>query len=303
MNEKGQVVLLLILVMTVALAIGLSIVQKSLVDVSTSSKVEQSSRAFSAAEAGIEKALQGSSEPVNFSDSGSSIKEITGTEELPCVPGQAGCIQTAGRQVALEYPPLAKEDAVQVWLASPKASLPNCAGFICYTQPTLDIYWGNSQQDKAALELTLVYFGKDPQDPVPAERNRDKYRSYKWYLDNLSVSRNNGFEKVNCQDRQIGTTIYTCNKRLDFAPVYQKDAANKLMLIRARLLYNNTSQPFAAQATGTCGAACSLPPQARSITSTGVSGETQRKVRLFQQYNVVPPYFDYAIFSAAAITK
>ncbi len=45
-NQKGQLILILILVMTVALSIGLSIVQKSLVDVSTSSKVEQSSRAF-----------------------------------------------------------------------------------------------------------------------------------------------------------------------------------------------------------------------------------------------------------------
>ena len=57
MNKKGQILLALILVMTVALAIGLSVIQKSLVDVSTSTKVEQSSMAFSAAEAGIERSL------------------------------------------------------------------------------------------------------------------------------------------------------------------------------------------------------------------------------------------------------
>src|SRR5204863_1532604 len=56
---RGQVLLILLLVMTVGLAIGLSIIQRSLSDVSTASKIEQSSRAFSAAEAGIERALKG----------------------------------------------------------------------------------------------------------------------------------------------------------------------------------------------------------------------------------------------------
>ena len=56
-EQKGQVILILILVMTVGLAIGLSIVQKSLVDISTASKIEQSSRAYSAAEAGVERAF------------------------------------------------------------------------------------------------------------------------------------------------------------------------------------------------------------------------------------------------------
>ena len=57
-NERGQIILVLVLVITVALAIGISVVQRSLSDISTSTKVEESSRAFSAAEAGIERALK-----------------------------------------------------------------------------------------------------------------------------------------------------------------------------------------------------------------------------------------------------
>src|SRR3989338_10792119 len=118
-NQKGQVLLLLILVMTVALAIGLSIVQKSLVDISTASKVEQSARAFSAAEAGIEKALNASgggsctgAACQSFTENKSAIKEIIDTGLLPAV-AVSGQLQDT-----LEYDsPLAKEDVAQVWLA------------------------------------------------------------------------------------------------------------------------------------------------------------------------------------------
>jgi len=301
MIERGQIILILILVMTVALAIGLSVVQKSLVDISTASKVEQSSRAFSAAEAGIEKALQSTTylnctDCQSFTDNSSAIKNITDQGSLPAVP------TAPNRQSALEFPPFAKEDVIQVWLADPTASLPNCTGGtsnVCYTQPTLDVYWGNSLQDKAALELTLVYYGTD-----------SKYRSRRWYLD--QINRPNGFCQItSCNGYPLGSNNYQCNLTLGNSAISCANGASinntalpsGMMLFRARLLYNITSQPLAVQAVGTCGKDCSLPSQAREIISTGVSGETQRRVKLFQQDSVVPPYFDYAIFSAGPINK
>jgi len=296
--QKGQIILVLILIMTVALAIGLSIVQKSLVNVSTASKVEQSSRAFSAAEAGIEKALKGDTTLQSFSGSSSSIKEITDTGLTPCVPGQAGCVQGVGiRQVVLEKEPLAKEDTAHVWLADLNSSSNPPTPF--YTQSSLDVYWGNSSIDKAALELTLVYY------------DGSLYKSRKWYLDDISATRNpaNGFDTVSCPGTyQFGTNTYQCKKTLgdgtgiNNGPL-PSGSPNILMLIRARLLYNTTRQLFAVQAVGTCGSECSLPPQARTIFSTGASGETQRRVKVYQENRVVPQFFDYAIFSAGEITK
>lgn len=302
-KQKGQVILGLILVMVVALGIGLSIVQKSLVDVSTSTKVEQSSRAFSAAEAGIEKALNGdSNKPLNFGDNTSSIKEITDSKLIPCVPGDSGpppCSQPDGnQQSALEYPPLAKEDVAHVWLANFDSTDNPPTEF--YKQNSLDVYWGNSSflTDNAALELTLVFYGTDPtDDPLTS-----KYRSRKWYLDNPSAKRaSNGFEGVStCSGYPIGSNgvTYQCKKKLDLP-------SGKLMLLRARLLYNTNSQPFAVQAPVPCSLAngCFIPPQARNLTSTGASGETQRSVKLFQIKKVVPSYFDYAIFSTLQISK
>lgn len=305
MRQKGQIILILIMVMTVALGIGLSIVQKSLVDISTASKVEQSSRAFSAAEAGIEKALKGDA-PCNqcqtFTDTNSTIKEITNTGLIPCVPGQLECAQHIGdQQAALEEPSHYKEDVFHVWLAdldsSTPSSPPNCgSGIQChYVQKTLDVYWGNSDTDKAALELTLVYF------------DGSAYKPRKWYLDNGSASRNpaNGFDIVSCPGTyQFGPNTYQCKKTLgDNSGVNNGLLSSGLILIRARLLYNEGKQPFAVQAVGFCGKDCSLPPQAREIVSTGISGETQRKVKIFQENKVVPPFFDYAIFSAGEINK
>lgn len=284
MNKKGQIILVLILVVTVALAIGLSVIQRSLVDVSTSTKVEQSSRAFSAAEAGVERALQVGSTTIAFPESDSKAA-VTDSKLIPCIPGLTGCAQLSGsQQTALEYPPLAKEETVQVWLADYTSSTnPPTAG---YTQSMLDVYWGNSESDKAAIELTLVYYGSI-------------YTSKKWYLDHQNAARDtpNNFDTVPC----TGTSLagFRCHQTLQFNA---QQAAGQI-LIRARLLYNTTSQPFAVGAVGICGQACSVPPQARVLESIGTSGETERKVRVFQLNKVVPPYFDYAIFSAGEISK
>lgn len=283
-NDKGQVLVLLIVIITVALATGLSIIQKSVSDIATASKIEQSSRAFSAAEAGIERALQGDSDP-NVSFPSNNSQAVVSDQGL-----QPPVAESGTQQEPLEYPPLAKEDVVQVWLADPAAPLPDCAGFTCYKQSGLDIYWGNSATDKAALVLTLVYY----------EGGQYK-ENKKWYLDNSqSAYVGNGFEKVNCLGNYtVGLNRYQCKKTITSLPL----PPAVLMLMRARLVYNSSNQPFALRATGTCGSDCSLPPQARKIYSTGNSGETQRRIMVFQEKNVVPYFFDYAVFSAGDINK
>lgn len=273
-KQTGQIILGLILIMVVALGFGLSIVQKSLVDVSTSSKVEDSSRAFSAAEAGIEKALKSDTSDVNFTGNRSSAT-IYDSGLLPALPA------ANTRQAPLEYPPLAKEEVAHFWLADPNSLSNPPTRF--YNTNSLDVYWGNSSSDMAALEVTVVYY------------DGTGYKSQKWYLDNSSAGRipPNGFEQIICSGQ--------CKKNLDFSVFFTP--STNLILVRTRLLYNSTSQPIAIQAVGTCGQDCSIPPQARELISTGVSGETKRRVKVFKIDKVVPPYFDFAIFSAGDIKK
>lgn len=280
-SQKGQVVLVLILVMTVALAIGLSVIQRSLSDVSTSSKVEQSSRAFSAAEAGIEKAISANSAINSQIDLGNS-SQIAGVDKND-IP--------AARQ-AFEYLPLAKEELAHVWLADPETLA------AVYTQTSINVYWGvpNITADKPALEVTVIY------------RVGGNYISQKFFLDSDSNRTNsnsnpNHFTDVsaNCTssavvDTTLGTNrVFLCKYTL----IGLYSGSEVPMLLRARILYSNTSQPFAVQPVG----GSSLPVQARMFTSTGVSGATQRKIQVLRIDKVVPPYFDYAIFSAGDISK
>ncbi len=291
-NQKGQLILTLILVMTMALAIGLSIVQKSLVDVSTATKVEQSSRAFSAAEAGIEKALQGDigiTSPIELGNQ-SKIEQVVKNS----IPAQ---------NQALEYPPLGKEDIAHVWLADPD-SLKNY-----YTQTSLDLYWGttaSSGREQPALEVSVVY-----QDALG-------YKAQKFFIDpveGVGGRGDNGFKAPadyggGCTNYQITTSFsagtndrpFKCKITLSSLP-NSASGLPKLILVRTRFLYNSSAQPLAVSPVGSCNPGCSLPPQARIFTSTGVSGEVQRKVQIFELKKVVPLYFDYAIFSAGEISK
>lgn len=56
-SEFGQALLIVLLVMAVGLTMGLAVVSRSVTDIRISQQEEESARAFSSAEAGIEEAL------------------------------------------------------------------------------------------------------------------------------------------------------------------------------------------------------------------------------------------------------
>lgn len=283
-RQAGQIILILILVMTVALAIGIAVVQRSLSDISTSSKVEQSGRAFSAAEAGIEKAIQesiqGDNNPVaSFNLDNNATVQGVDKNQIP-VAGQA-----------LEYPPIAKEELAQVWLADPKANLPSCAApYVCYGLSSFYVYFGTPDPtDKPALEVTVVSW------------NGTQYVPTKRFFDSVSTRvPPNGFTDVSssCTSNQMVRTNANTTDSKFYCKVTVDGYSGTPILARIRLLYSSTSHPVAiAPRDG------SFPIQARIFTSTGTAGETQRKVQVFRLDRVVPFYFDYAIFSAGDITK
>ncbi len=287
LNNKGQLILTLILVMSVALVVGLSVIQRSIVDVSTSNKVEQSSRAFSAAEAGIEQAL------LRADTSGQ--REIPFDNSAKATVANSGlipAIAAAGtRQDPLEFPPIDKEEVAHVWLANPYLGDPPNQQ---YNQDAIEVYWGNSDTDVPAIEMTFVYL------------DGTVYKSQKLYFDSPSVTRTpiNNFtiSGVTCRSSTAYFQLQESRYKCMVSAQVRSASTNRPILGRIRLLYNKSAQPIAFWG-GSCGADCSLPPQARRITSTGKSGESQRKVRLFQQDKVVPPYFDFAIFSVGEIKK
>ncbi|QQG43269.1 MAG: pilus assembly PilX N-terminal domain-containing protein [Candidatus Daviesbacteria bacterium] len=280
LNASGQIVLILLLVITVSLGIGLAVIQRSLTDISTASNVELSSRAFSAAEAGIERALNGNTSGVTVGETGNS-SSATLTD--------SGLLPSANQ--ALEYPPLSKEDTAQFWLADPNTLNDY------YTQNTLDIYWGTQNiadpNDRPALSLTLIYF------------SGGKYQSKKYFFDpNSTRISTNGFKAPdNCSNVLTAITTSYGSNRSFYCTSKISNLPSGLKLLRARFLYNTTPQALVVKPTGSCNNGCSLPPQARLFTSVGIAGSTQRVLQLFKLDKTVPPFFDYAIFTAGDLTK
>lgn len=87
-NNQGQVLVIVLLVILIALTMGLSIAGSSLKSVEQTAVLEETNRAFSAAEAGVEEALvkleQGTPIPTVASkslQSGSVIKQVDTTQQ------------------------------------------------------------------------------------------------------------------------------------------------------------------------------------------------------------------------------
>ena len=71
--KSGQALVLVMMVLSVALTVGLSIATRSTNEVKVTSSQEESARALEAAEAGLEKALGGTLEGVNEANLGGSL--------------------------------------------------------------------------------------------------------------------------------------------------------------------------------------------------------------------------------------
>lgn len=288
---KGQITIILLLVTVIGLTVALSIVGRSTTELSTSTRTEQSTRAFSAAEAGIEQAL---SETLNFGNTGvatvpvgDSTARVESGGDLP------------GTGQPLEYPPIGKEEIAQFWLEDFRTGV-TAVNFTC---GSFNVYFGNCEgagncaafADKPAVEVTTI------------TQTGASYTAFKKFYDSDSGRLGqNRFEAVTCDS----ATPFSVNTSMSAASKFYCQAtvsgySGTLILTRVRLLYSNGKHKIAlGRPTSGCGASdYNLPPQARLITSTGTLGETQRKLQLFTVNKVVPFFFDYAIFAASEITK
>lgn len=293
MNSQGQIIIALLLTMLVGLTIGLVVTQRSVTDVTTSTQNEQASRAFSAAEAGIERAISvgtsGTAVTVSEVDLGNQSSARVKIIELPLA------------NQALEYPkPVGKETIAQFWLTDPEGNFNSSP-----ISKDIEVYFGNKDidlntADTPAIETNLIY------------KESSEYKSARNFYDPNRIrtdrtrTDNNGFSDIssNCG----GFTINTSNSLdgtaadRDFkckVTVSISSSGKVPLLLRVRLLYGAVDQPIAVKP----GTGESLPTQAKIYTSTGKSGQSQKTIQVFKQTNVIPPFLDFALFSAGAINK
>ncbi len=267
-NQKGQALVLVLLSLAVVLTIVLFILSRSITDVSISSGESQSVGAFSAAEAGVEQALV-----IGSSGSG-SVGDATYNAQVTDV---------ARGVRSFVYPlELNSGDTVTLWLNSQDTSAD-------YNGNALRICWGkpgtpSGSSTTPAIEAALVYGS-----PTNAKVFRQTSDPYGGRSPDNSFSSSSGSAVIGGQTFPFCTTLNNLS------------GLGNLQFVTVRMFYNtNSSQPIGFDSTRS---SWLFPSQGILVNSSGKSGQSSRKVEVFQGWPEVPSVFQFGLFSPSGITK
>jgi len=291
--QKGQTLLLVLLSMAVVLTIILSILSRSITDITITTKEEDALRAFSAAEAGIEKALftgtdisdldfEGASFDVTVSDLGANSREYV-------YPVKIGSGETA-----------------TMWFVDhdPDTNELTCDTGNCFTGTVATFCWGDDEtaadsSTTPALEVSIFYLS-NPGDFSTATIARGAYDPY------ASRDPSSNFQSPDLGVCSIDGRNFAFQKTITFSdlgiPASAYDNQNGLQFARLRLLFNSdVTHDIGMNLTAPGN---SFPPsQGISLSSSGSFGEANRRIEVFQPYRELPPIFDQVIFSPGGIVK
>ncbi|MCX6792393.1 MAG: pilus assembly PilX N-terminal domain-containing protein, partial [Candidatus Gottesmanbacteria bacterium] len=263
-NQSGQIALIALLVLTVATTVGLSLVARSTTDVSVTRNIEESSRAFSAAEAGIEEALK-----TGVGSSGTIDSSLGITYSVMPVPVAGG----VGNPFVFPQPTL-KEDTETVWLVNHDPATGMIIETPTYTANTITVCWGGSPAP--AVVVSILYKTGVSYRVAKAAYDPDTSRTPP---NNFSGATNGG-----C----TANTAYKAT--INFPGLGINPDPDILIALRIRPVYNNAQ--IAVQPAQV------LPVQGNNIESVGKAGaDVNRKIVVYQQYRAPASIFDYAVYS------
>lgn len=272
--EQGQILLITLLVLTVATTIALSLIGRATIDLSMSNQLEESTRAFNAAEAGIEQALRsgfGTAGPTTLT-SGVSYEVSVNS-----IGGQAGVYQLAHKTP--------QNVTETIWLAEHDATTGALDETRFFSDSSLSLCWSQevAPEAAAALEVTVLY--KD---------NLNAYHAARMAVDPDGVTRNNNFDSSGITLNGCGLGFY--EKQLDFTALGISPAGtDTLLALRIRPIY--------ADATIALNAVSPIPQQGNVIESVGTTGTgVSRKVVVYQQYRAPLSVFDSVLFSQSTLS-
>ena len=146
--QRGQVLLIVILSMVVTLTVGLSVISHTITTLRTTKESESSQRAFSAAEAGVEKLLNSTNNslPNTTLSNGSSFSGSVSTVSGSFIPVN-------------NLSPVFQDDGADVWLST----------YPTYTSPfngTVKVYWSTSGNDCQAAAIEVLTITGTKANPV-----------------------------------------------------------------------------------------------------------------------------------------
>lgn len=269
-NQRGQIALIVLTVMAVALTLGLSMSRRAVTDVSISEKEQESSKAFSAAEAGIEEALRGLGQ-------GETSVEIAagslGVDNVTVNISEVG--QTADYIYPLEY--IEPGDSVVIWLRDHNVdgTIDFASG---YSEPNITLCWEN----EAAVEITYFY------------EDGGSYEIQRWAFDpDATRANDNGFDDAGswvCNDDQGNSMENSADLSLTGTPLF----------LSVKTFHERTGIAVSA--------AADLPSQGYEVYSTAEVQQTtndekiSRRIRAFKTWNMVPDSLFNVLFSGTGIS-
>jgi len=302
-RERGQAILLVLLSMAVIVTVVLSIVSRSITDIKVTSTEEDSLRAFSAAEAGVEQVL------------------ITGTSDYNVVVGDAKAVaeKTDFAKGLAEFV-LPEEynagESATVWFVSHDANgniVDRCdTANPCYktdnaSRPLpIKICWGKegTGADIAttpALEASVFYTTTDGYGSVKVARiTADPYDSRRLNDNKFDLHASDGSCRINGVNYAFSVAISDLGSAPYSIPASTKmgtSGSGRLQFMKVRILYNTDLAHKIGVNNG--GGVSNLPSQGIEINSAGTSGEANRKIQIIQGYPEPSEIFNNAVFSGA----
>lgn len=291
-SEQGQVLLLVLLAMAALATVMLSVISRSVSEVSVTSREEESLRAFSAAEAGVEEALivgevgtvrQGSLEVEASGETATISTYSADIQNYPEVP------------TAYAYPfDLQSGETASVWLATREGDeiLP-CTGTNCFTGNSFNLCWGKQSTPGDPAVYVNIVFRTGAGDYASVSNGYDSNSSRATLGNKFTVVSGGG--NIAGQAYPNCTTINLTN----FGPTnFDIKAAGDPILMRVTMLYNGLNRHVFGVTSGS-----PFPTQGRRVTSEGQSGDVTRRIDAFLLNPEMPFIFDGALYSAQSITK
>ena len=266
-SEAGQILLVVVLVVIVVTTVGLSLASRSITSLRTSTEEAESQKALAAAEAGVERLLENSAPTTEGTIGGTLANANYSASVLPL--SATSFLMNGGNSVP-------KDEGADLWFTV-YSSDPIPADR--YQNPwtgTINVYWGTDSSNPCnnpAMEIIIVT--GTASNPV----------SKRYTYDPCLLRRSEN----NFGTPSGGETIENTALLYGSGPISVVDG----LIARVVPLYGSTT-------VGVDGGATALPLQGSVINSTGTSGQTSRKIRVFKGYpQTYLPYLSYGLFVAA----
>ena len=288
--KSGQILILVLLIVVVSLAVGLSVASRNLTNLRISTQTEESQRAFSAAEGGVEDVLSRlnaiSLEPAVLDPAGYTLPSIRVGDEIDAT------VNVKGRNVYETTVPLGEVAQITLINPGPPES---------YYSGTLSVEWLKTGEEEAAIELTLICDTSTNAAnclSTTADQKSTAYSQNRFAFMPNTISGLTGFRDCVTASPAPPCSIATTAGYQYKVSLNLLDVNNKARILRIKPF----DKPVSVLISGS---ASPLPTQIYEINSVAKTdiGITRRVQVNRTVLPALPAVFDYVLYSEGDIVK